>query len=71
MTITPECPECGVDIDLEFNAIGVTDHEEFWGAPVSIESIEDEFECDLKCPECGCRLDEDRLLDDAIGLVTA
>lgn len=65
MTITPQCPECEADVDLEFTATGTTDHEEFWGRPVSVESVEIEFECDLKCPECGERLDEDRMLTEA------
>ena len=65
MTITPQCLECGADVDLEFTATGTTDHEEFWGRPVSVESVEIEFECDLKCPECGFAFDGDALIERA------
>lgn len=63
MTLTVTCAECEADVDLEFTATTFTDREEFWGAPVSMESVEIEFESDLRCPECGQGLDEDRLLE--------
>lgn len=66
MTITPVCPECEAVVDVDFTATSFTDREEFWGAPVTIESVEIEFECDLKCPECGEMLDEVSLTDRAI-----
>lgn len=69
MTITPQCLECGADVDLEFTATGGVQHEEFWGAPVSVESVEIEFESDLRCPECGFRFDADEVTDRALELV--
>ena len=66
MTITPECPECEAEVDLDFTATGCTDHEEFWGAPVSVESVEIEFESDLRCPECGYQFDEFKLSEQAL-----
>lgn len=67
--ILHECLECSTETDLEFTATSTTDREEFWGAPVSMESVEIEFETDLKCPECGCRFDSDALRDEAVEAV--
>lgn len=69
MTITPQCPECETEVDLGFTATGCTDREEFWGAPVQVESVEIEFESDLRCPECGYQFDEFKLAEQALEVV--
>lgn len=38
MTITPSCPECDADVDIDVSVTGGRGTENFWGASVAVDA---------------------------------